>query len=214
MQNLTLIRHATDCWDYLGPFFVISRGNDGWENGSALILPKHLIAYRTARVDTSFSKTFPPFVMPLPLHQSAPDFALPSTAGGLFRLSDTMQQKPCILYFYPKDFMPGCTKEACEFRDQFAAFRGLNIDVIGISRDNVETHSRFKETYKLPFELLADEEGEVATLYKANVLFLPLTRRITYLLDRSHRIAAAYEDTFGAQKHISAMIAEATQKQF
>jgi peroxiredoxin Q/BCP len=143
--------------------------------------------------------------MPLSLQQQAPDFALPSTGGSLFRLSETMKNKPCILYFYPKDFTPGCTKEACEFRDQFAQFRGVNIDVIGISRDSVETHLRFKETYKLPFELLADEKGEVAALYKANILFLPLTRRITYMLDRNHRIAAVHEDMFAAQKHIEAM---------
>jgi peroxiredoxin Q/BCP len=150
--------------------------------------------------------------MPLSLQQQAPDFALPSTAGNLFRLSETMKNKPCILYFYPKDFTPGCTKEACEFRDQFAQFRGLNIDVIGISRDSVETHLDFKETYKLPFELLADEKGKVATLYKVNILFLPLTRRITYMVDRNHRIAAVYEDMFGAQKHIAAMAEAAKMK--
>lgn len=151
--------------------------------------------------------------MPLALQQPAPDFVLPSTSGTVFRLSETMNGKSCILYFYPKDFTPGCTKQACEFRDQFAQFRGANIDVIGISRDSVQTHLRFKETYKLPFELLADEKGEVATLYKANILFLPLTRRITYLLDRDHRIAAVYEDMFAAQKHVSAMAA-AGQKKF
>ncbi len=149
--------------------------------------------------------------MPLSLQQQAPDFALPSTAGDVFRLSETFRNKPCILYFYPKDFTPGCTKEACEFRDQFAEFRGLNIDIVGISRDSVATHLRFKDTYRLPFELLADEKGEVASLYQANILFLPLTRRVTYLLDRTHCVAAVYEDMFGAQKHIAAMI-EAVKK--
>ncbi len=150
-------------------------------------------------------------LMPLSLQQQAPDFALPSTAGDVFQLSETFRNKPCILYFYPKDFTPGCTKEACEFRDQFAEFRGLNIDIVGISRDSVATHLRFKETYRLPFELLADEKGEVASLYQANILFLPLTRRVTYLLDGNHCVAAVYEDMFGAQKHIGAMI-EAVKK--
>jgi peroxiredoxin Q/BCP len=109
------------------------------------------------------------------------------------------------LYFYPKDFTPGCTREACEFRDQFAEFRGLDIDVVGISRDSVTTHLKFRDTYKLPFELLADEQGEVATLYKAALPLLPLTRRITYLLDSNHRIAAVYGGMFGAEKHIAAM---------
>ncbi len=80
-----------------------------------------------------------------------------------------MKGKPCILYFYPRDFTPGCTREACGFRDQFAEFRGLDIDVTGISRDSVATHLKFKETHRLPFELLADEQGEVATLYKAAI---------------------------------------------
>jgi peroxiredoxin Q/BCP len=150
-------------------------------------------------------------LMPLSLHQQAPDFALPSTAGDVFQLSKTFRNKPCILYFYPKDFTPGCTKEACEFRDQFSEFRGLSIDIVGISRDSVSTHLRFKETYRLPFELLADEKGEAASLYQANILFLPLTRRVTYLLDGNHRVAAVYEDMFGAQKHIEAMI-EAVKK--
>lgn len=143
--------------------------------------------------------------MPLALQQQAPDFALPSTSGNIFRLSETMKGQPCILYFYPKDFTPGCTREACEFRDQFAEFKGLDIAVVGISRDSVATHLRFKETYRLPFELLADERGEAASLYKATIPLLPLTRRITYLLDRNHRIASVYESMFGAGKHISAM---------
>jgi peroxiredoxin Q/BCP len=128
-----------------------------------------------------FTLRLRPYFMPLSLQQQAPDFTLPSTAGN-FRLSETFRNKPCILYFYPKDFTPGCTKEACEFRDQFAEFRVLDIDIVGISRDSVNTHLRFKETYRLPFELLADEKGEVSSLYQANILFLPLTRRVTYCL--------------------------------
>jgi peroxiredoxin Q/BCP len=143
--------------------------------------------------------------MPLSLQQQAPDFTLPSTSGQVFHLSETMNGKPCILYLYPKDFTPGCTREACEFRDQFAEFRELDIDVVGISRDSLTTHLKFKDTYKLPFELLADEQGEVATLYKAALPLLPLTRRITYLLDGNHRIAAVYGGMFGAEKHIAAM---------
>jgi peroxiredoxin Q/BCP len=144
--------------------------------------------------------------MPLSVNAPAPDFSLPSTSGNTFRLSDDQKDKPCILYFYPKDFTNVCTAEACAFRDQFAEFRGLDIDVYGISRDTLETHHKFREAYKLPFDLLADVDGNVAKLYKARIPVIGMTRRVTYLLDAQHRIAAVYEDMFGAEGHIRAMI--------
>ncbi|EMR02543.1 peroxiredoxin [Cesiribacter andamanensis] len=136
----------------------------------------------------------------------APDFTLPSTEGPDFTLSQTAAGKPLILYFYPKDFTRGCTKEACEFRDQFEFFRKQDIPVWGISRDSVETHHRFRQHHKLPFHLLADEQGTVASLYKATVPLLPLTLRVTYLLDKHHTIVGVYDNMFGAEKHIQQMI--------
>lgn len=144
--------------------------------------------------------------MSLPEKSMAPDFALDSTSGSPFSLSKTAAGKPVILYFYPKDFTSVCTKEACEFRDSFDFFRGLNVDVYGISRDDIPTHHRFKEAYNLPFDLLADEDGQVADLYKATIPVIRLTKRVTYLLDAGHRIAAVYTNLFGAKKHISEMI--------
>ncbi|MFP4089890.1 MAG: peroxiredoxin [Cyclobacteriaceae bacterium] len=135
----------------------------------------------------------------------APDFTLPSTEGRTFKLSEAMAGKPCILYFYPKDFTPGCTQEACEFRDHFAFFKELDIDVVGISRDSIATHRKFKEANQLPFELLADERGDVSKLYKASLPFLGVTRRISYLLDKNHKIVAAYESMFAATNHIKKM---------
>lgn len=144
--------------------------------------------------------------MPLKENVQAPDFTLPSTEGKDFSLSRTVANKPLILYFYPKDFTNVCTKEACEFRDQFAFFREQEILVYGISRDNIETHERFRAQYKLPFHLLADEAGDVAKLYKATIPLLPVTRRITYLLDRDHQVAGVYEQMFGYEEHIRQMI--------
>ncbi len=149
--------------------------------------------------------------MALPIDSLAPDFSLPSTSGSVFTLSEQQKGKPCILYFYPKDFTPKCTKEACEFRDQFAEFRGLDIAVYGISRDSVATHLKFKDMHKLPFELLADEQGQVAKLYKALIPVIGLTKRITYLLDVNHRIVAAYSEMFGAEEHVRAMIEKITK---
>ena len=144
--------------------------------------------------------------MPLKENEPAPDFTLPSTSGKSFTLSKDLNNKPCILYFYPKDFTAGCTKEACQFRDTFDVFRNVDIEVIGISRDNIESHLRFKKQYKLPFELLSDGSGKVAGLYKALVPVIGMTRRITYLLDKNHRIAAVFESMFDAEKHIATMV--------
>lgn len=144
--------------------------------------------------------------MALKENTTAPDFTLPSTEGGDFTLSKQAKNKPLILYFYPKDFTRGCTKEACEFRDQFAFFRKQDIAVYGISRDSVATHHRFREEYKLPFHLLADEDGKVAKQYDATIPLLPVTIRVTYLLDKEHRVAASFEKLFGAEVHIQEMV--------
>lgn len=144
--------------------------------------------------------------MPLKLKEQAPDFSLPSTSGADFTLSKNAANKPVIIYFYPKDFTPGCTKEACGFRDTFNFFKELNIMVIGISRDSVEIHHEFKKAHDLPFELLSDENGKVSDLYKTSIPLIKFTKRITYLLDRQHKIAAVYENFFGATKHIHEMV--------
>jgi peroxiredoxin Q/BCP len=85
-------------------------------------------------------------------------------------------------------------------------FRNIHIEVIGISRDDIETHQRFKQQYQLPFELLTDTDGKVAGLYKALIPVVKVTRRVTYLLDKNHRIAAVFENMFTAEKHIEAMV--------
>lgn len=143
--------------------------------------------------------------MPLKIATQAPDFTLPSTDGANFTLHEHLG-RPCILYFYPKDFTPGCTKEACEFRDQFAAFRAIDIPVYGISRDSVATHLKFKEKHQLPFDLLADLDGQVAAKYKAQIPIVGFTKRITYLLDEHHKIAAVYDSLFNANQHVHEMV--------
>ncbi|WP_224994553.1 peroxiredoxin [Cesiribacter sp. SM1] len=136
----------------------------------------------------------------------APNFTLPSTDGRDFTLHQDAKGKAVILYFYPKDFTSGCTQQACEFRDHFDFFRDLDIPVYGISRDSVETHQRFRKEHNLPFHLLADEDGNVAGLYKATVPLINFTRRITYLLDSNHTIVSSFEKLFGAKKHIEEMV--------
>jgi thioredoxin-dependent peroxiredoxin len=83
--------------------------------------------------------------MALKIGQKAPDFTLPCTSGEKFILSIHAAEKPCVIYFYPKDFTKVCTAEACDFRDQFSAFRDLDVPVVGISRDTITTHLKFKK---------------------------------------------------------------------
>jgi thioredoxin-dependent peroxiredoxin len=94
----------------------------------------------------------------------APDFELESDAGETVRLSD-FRGRPVVLYFYPKDDTPGCTTEACEFRDAYDVFRERGAEVLGVSPDDVASHGKFKTKYGLPFTLLADPDHKVAEDY-------------------------------------------------
>lgn len=141
----------------------------------------------------------------LKINERAPDFTLPSTNGRNFNLYSDQAGKPCILYFYPKDFTPGCTKEAIDFKEHFDFFKNFQIDIYGISRDPIQTHLEFKKSYNLPFDLLSDEKGKVAELYKATVPLINFTKRITYLLDKRQKIIAAYENMFASGNHIKIM---------
>lgn len=98
--------------------------------------------------------------------QQAPDFELASDSGERVRLSD-LRGKPVVLYFYPRDDTPGCTKEACGFRDAYGEFEERGAVVLGVSPDDEASHARFKKKYSLPFTLLADPEHEAAEAYGA-----------------------------------------------
>lgn len=102
--------------------------------------------------------------MSLEIGDKAPDFTLPTDGAGTVRLSDLKGQH-VVLYFYPKDDTSGCTAEACQFRDLFPKFGRSDAAVIGISRDSIASHDKFKKKYKLPFTLAADEQGKVTERY-------------------------------------------------
>ena len=150
--------------------------------------------------------------MALKIGSKAPDFSLKGTSGTTLRLEEDLKGKAVILYFYPKDFTKVCTAEACEFRDQFAAFRDLNIPVFGISRDDLETHERFKKEFRLPFELLSDGSGKVCKAYDALIPLVKMPKRITYLLDEEHKIVAAFSDMFESKGHIESMLKKLSSK--
>jgi thioredoxin-dependent peroxiredoxin len=94
----------------------------------------------------------------------APDFELRSDTGETIRLS-ALRGKPVVLYFYPRDDTPGCTVEACEFRDTYDRFRDQGVEILGVSPDTEASHQKFKSKYELPFTLLADPEHETAEAY-------------------------------------------------
>lgn len=95
----------------------------------------------------------------------APDFSLKDQEGRIHSLSD-YRGSWVILYFYPKDLTPGCTKEACNFRDQFPAFQKMQAKVLGVSRDDQKLHQKFITKYQIPFTLLSDENGEICKTYR------------------------------------------------
>ena len=96
--------------------------------------------------------------------QPAPDFELESDSGEHVKLS-SLRGKPVVLYFYPKDDTPGCTTEACEFRDAYDRFREQGVEILGVSPDTEASHQKFKSKYELPFTLLADPEHQAAEAY-------------------------------------------------
>jgi peroxiredoxin Q/BCP len=103
-------------------------------------------------------------IMVLKVGDKAPSFKLKNQDSKTISLSD-FKGKPFVLYFYPKDDTPGCTKEACNFRDEFPKFGKMKAEIIGVSTDSVESHKKFADKYKLPFNLLSDEKKEVVEKY-------------------------------------------------
>ena len=132
----------------------------------------------------------------------APDFTLPSQSGKMVSLRDFVGEKPVVLFFYPKDDTPGCTKEACAFRDDYEGFGKLDAEVIGISSDSVESHRSFAAKHNLPYTLLSDEERKVRKLYSVpNTLGL-FPGRVTYVIDRGGLVIHLFSSQLGAEKHV------------
>lgn len=122
----------------------------------------------------------------------APDFSLVDERGFPISLKDYLGKKPVVLYFYPKDFTPGCTKEACSFRDDYKAFEEKGVVVIGVSVDSVESHAKFSEKYELPFTLLSDAHKEVAKKYGSLGIGGVIAKRMTFIISREGKIAAIF----------------------
>jgi thioredoxin-dependent peroxiredoxin len=132
------------------------------------------------------------FMVELKIGDAAPDFNLIDEKGFPVRLKDFLGSKTVILYFYPKDFTPGCTKEACSFRDEYKAFEERGTVVVGVSVDSVESHAKFSKKYALPFALLSDNQKEVARQYGVLGIGGILTHRMTFIINKEGKISAVF----------------------
>jgi thioredoxin-dependent peroxiredoxin len=119
----------------------------------------------------------------------APDFSAAASDGTTVHLKDFVGKGNIVLYFYPKDDTPGCTKEACGIRDSITDLKGLNAIVFGVSFDSVESHKKFIEKYNLPFLLLADTDKKIAIAYGAATEASPVAARMTFIIDKAGKIA-------------------------
>jgi len=132
----------------------------------------------------------------------APAFQGAMDGEGTFRLADYRGQKNVVLYFYPKDFTPGCTREACAFRDNYADVEQYDAVIVGVSTDSTDSHGRFRERHELPFPLVSDPEKRIVRLYDADGLLGFMTARVTYVIDKQGVIRAALRHDFAVGKHL------------
>lgn len=140
--------------------------------------------------------------MPLSKGDLVPNFELEDQHGNVFKSEAVIGKKPAVVYFYPKDETPGCTAEACSFRDSYEDFLALGAEVIGISSDSIKSHQRFAKRHQLPFILLADTQKKVQRLFRLpQLLFGLYTKRITFVIDASGKVIYVH-DSLLATSHI------------
>ena len=140
--------------------------------------------------------------MGLKVGQLMPEFALPDQDGKLFNSKEIVGKKPFVIFFYPKDYTPGCTIEVCSFRDNYEEFTELGALVIGISTDSENTHRKFASKYRLPFKLLADKHKKVRALFKVESKFFNLLPgRETYVVSKEGVILMVF-NSLNASQHM------------
>ena len=138
----------------------------------------------------------------LKIGDPAPVFETTDEEGRQFNLSD-FRGKKLVLYFYPKDFTPGCTAEACSIRDNYKMFQEKEIPVFGVSGGSAELHQKFRRKYNLPFNFLVDENLDIAKLYDASSKLSVIgvgVKRITYLIDENGKIEGIFGGDKGLEK--------------
>ena len=133
----------------------------------------------------------------------APDFELKDKDGNLVKLSSFRGEKSVVVYFYPKDETPGCTAQACSFRDSYEDFKEVGAEVIGISSDGSSSHTGFAENHRLPFILLSDPIGKARKAYGAYDLFGMIPGRVTYVIDKQGKVIHSFDSQLSPTKHIN-----------
>ncbi|MEB3341364.1 peroxiredoxin [Okeania sp.] len=139
--------------------------------------------------------------MKINVGDKAPEFTLPSQEGTQVSLSDFRGKKNVVIYFYPKDNTPGCTKEACAFRDQYEVFTDVDAEIIGISGDTQKSHQQFTTKYNLPFTLLCDTDNKVRQLYDVPATLWILPGRVTYVIDKEGIIRHIFDSMLDFDAH-------------
>lgn len=131
-----------------------------------------------------------------------PDVTLTGPDGPV-RLKDLIGPKAVVLYFYPKDETPGCTAEACSFRDSYQDFLDAGADVIGVSRDSAESHAKFKANHRLPYRLFTDEGGAAAAAFGVKKTFGIIAGRVTFVIDPGGVVRLRFDSQLQAKKHVA-----------
>jgi len=136
--------------------------------------------------------------------EKAPEFEGTLAGGKQLRLRDFRGRRHVILYFFPKDFTPGCTREACSFRDRRGEVAGLDAEIVGVSLDTPEKHASFAEKYQLPYPLISDRSGAIASAFGVARLggWLP-TRRVTFVIDKQGVVQHVIQSEFSIDMHIN-----------
>lgn len=139
--------------------------------------------------------------------EQAPEFEGTLAGGKQLRSRDFRGRRHVILYFFPKDFTPGCTKEACSFRDRRAEVAGLDAEIVGVSLDTPEKHASFAEKYQLPYPLISDRSGAIATAFGVARFggWLP-TKRVTFVIDKQGVVQHVIQSEFSIDMHIDQAI--------
>jgi len=136
----------------------------------------------------------------------APDFTLPQQDGSSFHLAEALAKGAVVLYFYPKDDTPGCTAEACTFRDAYEDFKDAGAAVVGISSDSADAHRAFADKHRLPFTLVSDAGGKVRKLYGVPSTLWVLPGRVTYVIGKAGVVLHVFDSQMNPTKHVTEAI--------
>jgi thioredoxin-dependent peroxiredoxin len=145
--------------------------------------------------------------MTLDVGDKAPLFTLPKANGETFSLADTLGARTVVLFFYPKDNTPGCTVEACTFRDNYEAFAEAGAEVVGVSADSGASHDGFASKHRLPMTLLTDADGKVRALYGVKATLGLMPGRATFVIDKAGTIAHVFVSQLRVKSHVEKALA-------